>query len=469
MSSAVAVRKVMIDPKKDSFYGGSYDVINKVSLNMFDPKENSNKFYILEAHSNNNGEYRLYVNYGRVGSSGQHRAKPYSSLSSLQKEFDKTVLSKSKKGYVKVDLATTTRGSNVGKTIVNAKSLGNLVDAKKVKSKSKLSPKVIDLVTKIYTEANQAVSMSISGSAIGDIKAPIGNIGVNGIQKGNDILSKIARGLQLKDAYMVEQYSMEYYKFIPRKLPSNVRTDRSWIINTKAKLDAELEVLDLYEDTLRMLPVMGISDIDSKYEALNCKIEHVTDKETIDYIENKIANGYAPNHRFRAKLKNVYSINQKNAPRFDDSCGNVRMMFHGTKGANLVGILSSHLKLPTQLKGVHITGAMFGPGIYFGEFSKSLQYSMNRFGGGANKTDSVYMFICEVAMGKVYKATSAHYYTKAPNGYNSVMGVGEASLKRMKDRGEISSSATTSLINNEFIIYNQSRQRIKYLLELEMV
>lgn len=458
-----------IDSKKDSFYGGNYTVINKVSLNMFNPKDNNNKFYILEAHSNNKGEYRLYANYGRVGSKGQHVSKAYDSLSRLQSEFNKTVVSKEKKGYNKVDLVTTSRGSDVGKTIVNANSLGNLVDAKKIKTKSKLSPKVIDLVTKIYTEANQAVNISMNGTVNGDIKAPLGNLGVEGIDKGKYILGEIAKAMQNKDDYRVEQYSMMYYKYIPRKLPTNLRMDKSWMIDTQSKIDKELDILKLYEDTLRMLPAMGVSDIDVKYKALNCNIEHVTDKETIDYIENKIANGYAPNHRFRAKLKNVYEIKQKNAPRFDNSCGNVRMMFHGTKGANLVGILSSHLKLPTQLKGVHITGAMFGPGIYFGEFSKSLQYSMNRFGGGANKTNSVYMFVCEVAMGNVYKATKAHYYTKAPNGYHSVMGVGEATLKRMKDRGEISSSATTSLINNEFIIYNQSRQRIKYLLELEMI
>ena len=65
----------------------------------------------------------------------------------------------------------------------------------------------------------------------------------------------------------------------------------------------------------------------------------------------------------------VFEKNQKNAPAFDSSCGNVVSLFHGTKGANLFGILSTHIKLPRNLgSNVQLTGHMFGPGCYFGEY-----------------------------------------------------------------------------------------------------
>ncbi len=466
MSSAV-INRVMIDPNKDNFYGGVYDVVDKVSLNQFDPKVNSNKFYIAEIHSNNNDEYRMYINYGRVGTDGQHRSKSFHSLSAVRSEFERTVRGKISKGYVKVDLAVASRGSDVGKTKVNPQSLGNIVVPKKV-SKSKLDPKVIEFVQNIYKEANQAVSMSITGSAKSDIKAPIGNLGVNGISKGRDILSYLSDAVSRCNQYDIDRYNIEYYKYIPRKMPSNIRVDRSWLINTQDKITREMEILDLYEDTLRMLPVMGMSDIDAKYEGLKCDIK-VADRGTFNYVKNKVDSSYAPNHNFRGKVVQVYEVSQKNAPRFDDSCGNVRHLFHGTRAENMVGILSSYLKLPNTLSGVKLTGAMFGPGIYFAsDSSKSLQYSIGRFNGGTN-SKKVYMFVCQVALGKVKQVTKATYYTKAPRGYNSVMGVGERTLQNMIARNEAPSTAVTSLINNEFIIYNQSRQRIKYIVELEML
>ena len=71
------------------------------------------------------------------------------------------------------------------------------------------------------------------------------------------------------------------------------------------------------------------------------------------------------------------------ASRFDlDDYGdsaqkaNIFLGIHGTRAVNIQPILSTNLRLPTQLKGVHITGAAFGHGIYFAtDWKKSYGYT----------------------------------------------------------------------------------------------
>ena len=72
---------------------------------------------------------------------------------------------------------------------------------------------------------------------------------------------------------------------------------------------------------------------------------------------------------------------------------------------------------------------MFGPGCYFGEYSKSLQYATARFGGTQNKSNKYYLFICDVALGKMKMEPHAKNYAQSPAGYNSVMGVGDDAFR----------------------------------------
>lgn len=463
------VNRSMVKIAGDSFYSNPYDVIDRASLNFFEPKDNSNKFYIAELHQSLSGlGYRLYVNYGRVGRDGVENAQKFDTLGSAQREFTKKVASKVKKGYLQVDLATFNRGSSEGQNKVNADSLGKDV---KVAVKSNLSKEVQNFVTHIYAEANQAVSVSISGSSKTDVKAPLGNLGIGGIGKARGVLQEISNALAVKNIDAVRNLSVLYYRNVPRKMPSDIRDESTWILNTQARIQKEMDTLDLYEDTLRLLPVMGTSDIDKKFMALGCDLQYI-DKasEEYTYIQHKVDSTHAPNHNFKAKVVNAFRVDQKHAPKFDASCGNVRHLFHGTRNANMVGILSSHLKLPHTLNNdVYITGAMFGSGIYFASNStKSLNYSRGSFGGRQNKYDTVFLFICEVALGKVYKCTTPQNFRRPPLGYDSVMGVGEDTLRKMIARGEDVPSTTTRLINNEFIIYDENRQRLKYIVEVEI-
>lgn len=201
-----------------------------------------------------------------------------------------------------------------------------------------------------------------------------------------------------------------------------------------------------------MLPVIGMSDADARYLALNCDIRYIEPSEEImSYISHKVVTTKASNHSFSLKVVNAFEVNMKNAPAMTYSVGNVRRLFHGSRSANIVGILSSYLKLPTHLtSGIVQTSQWFGNGIYFAENStKSANYSFSNL-GKANKYSTGFLFIAEVALGKVHDVYVPTSFSKPPVGYNSIMG-------RKGQR----------LVNNEFIVYDPSQVRVRYLVEVE--
>lgn len=420
-------------------------IMKRASLNYFDPKENKNKFYIIELQDLKDGNYCVCGTYGRVGANGQKFTKDFSNLMTAEKEYSSKLRSKKNKGYVEVTLATHSKGSSANKTTVDANYVDN------VKVVSTLEPEVTRLVSRLYEEANKAISVSLSGEVGSSNSDPLGNLSKESIETGRRILNDLGRAINNNDDDSIEYYSTQYYKFIPRQMPSNLRVDRSWLLNTQDKLSRELDVLNLYEDSLRMLPAMLNNNVDSKYNALNCDISYVTDAKVLDYIRDKVEKSVASNHNYKLRVKNVYTVNLKNEPEFDSSCGNVKHLFHGSRSCNLVGILSSHLKMPNSLPNVQKTGAMFGPGIYFANnSSKSYNYSSGSWGNTRNKYTTAYLFVTEVALGNVKKVDDATYFRQAPSGYDSVMGC--------KGR---------NLYNDEFIVYRENQVRIKYLVEVE--
>jgi poly [ADP-ribose] polymerase len=92
---------------------------------------------------------------------------------------------------------------------------------------------------------------------------------------------------------------------------------------------------------------------------------------------------------------------------------------------------------------------MFGPGIYFADQStKSSQYSCSRFGGTANSYNTSFMFLADVALGKMKEEQNSTYYFKPPVGYDSVKGV-----------------AGRSLLHDEYITYKEDQHQLRYIIE----
>ncbi len=142
--------------------------------------------------------------------------------------------------------------------------------------------------------------------------------------------------------------------------------------------------------------------------------------------------------------------------QFKDS--NTSLLFHGTRSVNVRGIMKESLRMPKELVGVVITGAMFGPGLYFADdWKKSAGYTSlsNSYwsrGSGAVANRGAFMFAMDVVLGQPFVAPSAHGYTGPPDGHHCVFG----------------KAGSSGVQNNEFIVFDSKQQQIRYLVEFEV-
>jgi hypothetical protein len=137
------------------------------------------------------------------------------------------------------------------------------------------------------------------------------------------------------------------------------------------------------------------------------------------------------------------------------SRANTHLLLHGTRSVNCSGILREGFRLPNQLKGVVITGAMFGPGIYFADDWKksagytSLSGSYWSSGSGGIHGRDAFMFVCDVVLGCPHVANGAYGYNTPPKGHHSIFG----------------KMGVSGVQNNEFIVFSTSQYRMRYLVE----
>lgn len=430
----------------------NYNILKKSTLNFLDAVNNSNKFYTIELHELN-GKYRIFTDYGRLGKTSKKEIRETDSLSVAEREFNSILKSKTRKGYKEIELAQSLTGSQKAQELIDA----NEIKAEKDDIvESKLHPAIQSFVKQIFDEAGNKLSYLVKGSFSADGASPLGKLSSNQINKGRSILLSIADIINSKqkvETKDVIEFTNQYFANIPKVFGHKISAD-DVAIKTLEQISEEMDILKFYEDALRMGGVLfDKNNIDKQYESLKSDIGILDPnsdkyKELVQYVKDS----ESKHHTVTLQVKRIFTVKQKNAPAFDDSYGNVKELFHGSRSANLPGILSSSLRLPKSLgDNVVITGAMFGPGIYFASQStKSSQYSCSRFGGTQNKYPSAFMFVSGVALGKIKEVEHAHYFHDVPKGYDSVRGV----------QGR-------SLLHDEYIVYRENQQELRYIIEFE--
>jgi predicted DNA-binding WGR domain protein len=171
--------------------------------------------------------------------------------------------------------------------------------------------------------------------------------------------------------------------------------------------------------------------------------------------------------------------------RFEKCCGsgeeaaglrNRRLLWHGSRLSNIIGILSQGLRVaPPEAP---VSGYMFGKGIYLADmYSKSRGYCSS-----GSKQEPAYMLLCEAALGEMFPCRQAMYMDQPQQGTSSTWGVGRKApdwTNRMVEPGGAAVPAGAareapqgegggySLNYNEFIVYDTSQIRSRYLIELE--
>ncbi|XP_071539623.1 poly [ADP-ribose] polymerase 1 [Panulirus ornatus] len=217
--------------------------------------------------------------------------------------------------------------------------------------------------------------------------------------------------------------------------------------------------------------------IDKHYHKLKTKMD-VLDKKSDEYkmIQDYVTNTHAATHsHYKLVVEEAFRIErQGEKKRFKPfkQLHNRQLLWHGSRLTNFVGILSQGLRIaPPEAP---VTGYMFGKGVYFADMvSKSANYCCT------SRSNPVgLILLCEVALGDMYERKHADYIEKLPKGKHSTKGLGRTcpdpnQTIRLEDGVEVplgkgisSEVNNTSLLYNEYIVYDVAQISAKYLLKL---
>lgn len=457
-------------------FPADYEVVHVATLNKTDLTGGNNKFYQIEAHASKDGKkFRLYSRYGRVGQDGvQEERIPPQDSGSLASAFEylKAEKTSSRKGYVEVKMAST----KIGSAVTNTKILSDDIKKDKVVSSDKkdsvkvdMHPTVERLVGRLYTEAGQAVRNQLSGTLKTTTENPLGTLTLTQIEDGRKILQELQALLTKKPDLIggintkVLDLSNQFYSAIPQVMEHRPKSGEgksamdAWLkkmaLNNADILDKKEELLGLLSDVQGMVGGFATTDIGKKYLEIGCSYEHVDPKEdSYKRVEAYIKESRSRHHNWGMSVERMWRVSVKGQKEKNLSVmkeiGNVKPLFHGSRPANILGICKHGLLM--RPPGAYVTGSMFGNGLYFADqSSKSEQYATARFGGGGGHGDTYFMFVADVALGKIKKyQDSQSHLNKPPAGYHSVQG----------EKGSY-------LLHNEFIVYALNQNILQYLIE----
>jgi len=340
------------------------------------------------------------------------------------------------------------------------------------------------------------------------LKCPLGQLTNAQIDRGREALNRAkkivnaAKSLTQKRTEELEELTNQFYGLIPHNLGAGARGKMTELrLDSIDKIVGKEQDLDTLLDAKQVNAVLQAdSTLDDKYKSLGCDFDEVPPGPLFDFLVQYFSGSMVRGHGYGgSQVSRIWSMRRKdakeeafyvNADRIAKKCGkhtfaeeaaslsgkksklwvpdkrpdleaderklfnsaNVWLCWHGTRSANLVGITRRGLLIrPTGA--VH-TGSMMGDGKYFAwQSSKSLNYCDGGYWTGGHSGKARYMFLLDVAMGRMYHQQTSHFFKAPPRGYHSVYG-----------------KAGRSLRNDEMITYDfedkQNQSAIKYLFEI---
>ncbi len=457
-------------------YPADFEIVTKAVLQVTDIKTNRNKYYAIELHSAG-GSYRVFTHYGRTDDletnpeAGQKECRYFTSLAEAEAEYKAIYKQKTSasKGYKEVALASSkigsqkARGTSAGE--IDAKTIQKIADAKAEKGeapaikRSELPPGVQELVSYIYGEATDALTTTVAAKITAKgIETPLGILTIGQVEKGEAILQELYghfKGGKPKQNDVV-RLSGEFYTCIPHRIGRTRSAIDAAVINSLESFEQKQETLQLMKDMIQVNgehgSVLFDAEIDKKYEALKCGIGWVEKNSSIyRELEQHVLSSQVKTKSI--KVKNIYSLKREQEwNNFTSQIDNQRLLFHGSRIKNWVGILSRGILLPKIVVslGVNRTDAgWLGSGIYFGDASCTSSFYTT-----PGKKGTRFMALARVALGKMKDYRKITYgISEPPPGYDSCHGV------RNK------AGQPSEFSDDEYVIYRAQQQRLEYLVE----
>jgi Poly(ADP-ribose) polymerase catalytic domain./Poly(ADP-ribose) polymerase, regulatory domain./WGR domain. len=423
------------------------DIIKSTTMIMSNIDGNNNKFWTIELKK----DFTVCVTNGRIGGAGQKQPpKGFSSIDGAERFISSKIKEKEKKGYKSFDGITSTNNTQLSKTALEQTATNQI--------RTKGNKDIIYELIKKMVRSNihnilQNTDLKYDEDS-GLFKTPVGYVTKNSIKQARELLLQMSPLIQSMDfdSVKIKELLSEYLMLIPQKVGSKL-TVKSIIPNDDA-IQKQNGILDDLESSVQQVEMNALSNtkkdiINEVNNTFNAELSLVTDNGVIDRIRrfyDSTRQGIHASHKLSISRVFEVRIDEMDSA-FDNSLGNIMELWHGTRVGNVLSILKSGLMIPPS-NARHVTGRMFGNGLYFSDQStKSLNYSYGYWDGGS-KDNVCYMFLCDVAMGRAYTPRSPNELLPK-NGSDSTFAKGNQS----------------GVKNNEMIVYKAKQANPRFLVE----
>ncbi len=451
-----------------------FEVVKKAVLQLTDIVNNNNKYYAIELHQSG-GQFRVFTHYGRTDdlennpNAGVREGRYFASLADADANYTKIFKSKTakSKGYKEVSLASSrigsaqARGTSSGH--VDEETLARIEAAEgapaPVVQPSRLSKPIQDLIRYLYGAASDALVSTVQAKITANgIETPLGVLTLGQIETGQAVLDEAYELFQKGRTSRLAQLSGDFYTAIPHRLGRTRAAVEQAVIDSLIDFQQKQETLQLMRDMLKVDDAGGGNvffkdEVDAKYDALGCEIDVVLPSdphfaEIKKYVED------SQKKTKNVKVRHIYRLKRPNEHEtFAGDVENQRLLFHGSRVKNWVGILSRGILMPKIVVslGVNRTDAgWLGNGIYFGDAVCTTLYYTDLGKGRRTRV----MAINKVALGRMRRYRKITYGLPGPpDGYQSCHGVRNTRL--MKSQFE----------DDEYVVYRPEQQRLEYLVE----
>jgi len=449
-------------------------------LGLVDIARGTNSFYKLQAlEGDKKMTYWLFRAWGRVGTTiGGNKLEKCGSRASVIRSFNDLYAEKTgnlwedRKNFQKYPNKFYPLEIDYGQDDADIKKLD-------VASSTSTLPKNVQQIISMIFDVDM-MKKAMLEFEIDMKKMPLGKLSKRQIQSAYSVLTELLKLIETSGTQtQFVDATNRFYTAIPHDfgMKKPPLLDTAEVIKQKTDmLDNLLEIEVAY--SLLKGGDSGDDPITAHYNKLKCKMEPLDHSdEEFKRLVTYTANTHGSTHNmYDLEVLDILKITREGEKQkfrpFRD-LPNRKLLWHGSRTTNFAGILSQGLRIaPPEAP---VTGYMFGKGVYFADMvSKSANYCRT-----SKKDNVAIMILCDVALGNMYELKQSEYITKLPKGKHSTKGLGRtcpdpSGSYTSKDGVEIpmgkgvdSGVTDSSLLYNEFIVYDTAQVNMKYLFKMK--
>mmetsp|Transcript_64090 Transcript_64090/g.133635 ORF Transcript_64090/g.133635 Transcript_64090/m.133635 type:complete len:2350 (+) Transcript_64090:1066-8115(+) len=384
--------------------------------------------------------YILLTNWGRIGEQGKFQQTPFPSREECVAEFCKVFKSKTANTWAarisglferkpgKYSLVRTMRTR-----LQHPEKLLASVVSRSSSHHCSLDTALVDTLRGLLSVDMLTAALKLSG--LDQARLPLGYLSMETLDAAEAKLREMKEILDEQppsDAGVVEklrrlervaQLSSEYYELLPigDKVVKPFTSCKDTRFGEAVELIRTLRDLSVTKELLfgAMHRQAQLDPIEYAYKALQVGMQPLLvgskERECVQrFVDSTCTSDVLVNQ--------VYSLDTGQGAGGSE-VANKRLLFHGSKNFNVLGILKHGLRVaPPEAP---TTGYMYGKGVYFSDhFDKAFGYTSRVSSGTSQQQPRAYVFVAEVALGEQYVTTRAEYMEAPPDGTHSTFAPG---------------------------------------------